>query len=159
MPSIHTWLLSQVGTANTISLRGVIQQFVNTRISSISTGKTLTSASGSGYSGTFFAPNPALLTGFSPVEIASLAQDLLEIHDIARQDVVNCLQYGLDIGTVRTQGWPSVLPDPVLSFEDADAAATDALTAAKMQWMMATITGPSSRAIEAPTLQFERLAL
>ena len=138
--SFVTWLLLQVNAGKSVSLQKAIESYLTAQVDAISKGQIITSVSGNGYSSTFSGPNPGLLAGFSAPEIAAFAQELLEIYEISKREVANSLRYGLEISTVNVTGWPSLLPDPVMSDADAQLAATDDLVAAQMKWMLATVT-------------------
>lgn len=121
-------------------LRNAIEAYVFSSVDGIKGGQVVASTSANGISVAFATPMPALLSGWSITEIAALAQELLEIHDVARRDVVNCLRYGLDIATTNQSGWPDTLPAEAMTSAEAEAAATYDKVCTQMQYLMPTVT-------------------
>lgn len=75
----------------------------------ISSGEICVARSGDGFSGTFSIPNPGASAGVTPVEIAALASELLDLYDNCSAFLTKCALYNLNPDDVDTNGWPAVL--------------------------------------------------
>lgn len=121
------------------TLRASIEDYLVERVEDVSTGQVQTSASGNGFSGTFSSPVPAMLGGFSATEIAAMAQELLEVHDAAKDFLEDCWTRGLDPDEVNQDGWPSPLPAATVSINKSDDELREAY-AVQMQYMLPTVS-------------------
>jgi hypothetical protein len=120
-------VLAEKVKAGEATLSGALLAIATSQFDVISSGEICIARSGDGFSGTFSIPNPAASAGVTPIEIAALASELLDLYDNCNAFLTKCAANGLDPDTVDADGWPDPLA-PVTT----PAAVTDASIATRM---------------------------